>query len=88
MPSSLQYKKIYIDSKFRTSDSNSSSDFKYELPETVSFHENTVFSLNKRVSGSSYLKSLDELLSDVLNLESMYIFLYGKDDGIIYIYIY
>ena len=31
MPSSIQYKKIYIDSKYRSSDSNSSSDFKYEL---------------------------------------------------------
>ena len=46
MPSSLQYKKIYIDSKYRTSDSNSSSDFKYELPETLTFHENTVFYLD------------------------------------------
>ena len=46
MPSSLRYKKIYIDSKFRTSDSNSSSDFKYELSETLSFHENTVFYLD------------------------------------------
>ena len=43
MPSSLQYKKIYIDSKFRSSDSTSSSDFKYELPETMTFGENTVF---------------------------------------------
>lgn len=42
MPSSLQYKKIYIDSKFRDSSSNSSSDFKYELPETMSFKEDTV----------------------------------------------
>jgi len=46
MPSSLKYKKIYIDSKFRTSDSVSSSDFKYELPETLSFQENTVFYLD------------------------------------------
>ena len=45
MPSSLQYKKIYIDSKYRTSDSNSSSDFKYELPETLTFSEKTVFLL-------------------------------------------
>lgn len=46
MPSSLKYKKIYIDSKFRTSDSNSSSDFKYELPETMTFQENSVFYLD------------------------------------------
>ena len=42
MPSSIQYKKIYIVSKFRSSDSTSSSDFKYELPETMSFKEDTV----------------------------------------------
>ena len=35
MPSSLQYKKIYFDSKFRSSDSTSSSDMKIELPETI-----------------------------------------------------
>ena len=41
MPSSLQYKKIYIDTKFRSPESNSASDFKYELPETMSFKEDT-----------------------------------------------
>ena len=41
MPSTLKYKKIYIDSKFRSSGSESSSNFKYELPETIAFHENT-----------------------------------------------
>lgn len=46
MPSSIKYKKIYIDSKFRTYDSNSSSDFKYELPETMSFEQNTVYYLD------------------------------------------
>jgi hypothetical protein len=46
MPSSLKYKKLYIDSKFRTLDSDSSSDFKYELPETMTFEENTVFYLD------------------------------------------
>ena len=46
MPSSIQYKKIYIDSKYRSSDSNSSSDFKVELPETMHFKEDTVFHLD------------------------------------------
>ena len=46
MPSSLQYKKIYIDTKYRSSDSNSASDFKYELPETMSFKEDTVVYLD------------------------------------------
>ena len=35
MPSTLKYKKIYIDSKFRSAGSNSSSDFKYELPDII-----------------------------------------------------
>ena len=46
MPSSLKYKKISIDSKYRSSNSTSSSDFKYELPETMTFQENTVFYLD------------------------------------------
>ena len=46
MPSSLKYKKVYIGSKFRSLDSTSSSDFKFELPETMSFQENTVFYLD------------------------------------------
>lgn len=46
MPSSIQYKKIYIDSTYRSSDSKSSSDFKVELPETMYFKEDTVFYLD------------------------------------------
>ena len=46
MPSSLKYKKIYVYSKFRSPGSESSSDFKIELPETMSFNENTVFYLD------------------------------------------
>ena len=46
MPSSLKYKKIYVDSKFRSPGSESSSDFKFELPETLTFAENTVFYLD------------------------------------------
>ena len=71
MPSSLKYKKIYIDSKFRSPDSVSSSDFKIELPETMTFQENTVFSASVIVSGNSILKSLDETLSVDLNLLSI-----------------
>jgi len=46
MPSSLQYKKIYFDSKFRSLDCTSSSDLKFELPETMTLNENTVFYLD------------------------------------------
>ena len=36
----LRYKKIYCDTKFKTTDSRSTSDFSIELPETVSFDRN------------------------------------------------
>lgn len=43
MASSIKYKKVYIDTKFKTADSQSTSDFKVELPETMHFQPNTVF---------------------------------------------
>ena len=61
MPSSLKYKKIYIDSKFRSSDSVSSSDFKIELPETMSFQENTVFYIDDITIPHSW----DTVLKDI-----------------------
>ena len=61
MPSSIKYKKIYIDSKFRSTDSNSSSDFKYELPETMSFQENTVFYLDDICIPHSWDTILDNI---------------------------
>ena len=39
----LPFKKIYIDSRFRTPDSVSASNFKVELPYTLHMPENTVF---------------------------------------------
>ena len=39
----LPIKKIYIDSKFKTSDSVSSSNFKIDLQNTLLFPENSVF---------------------------------------------
>lgn len=39
----LRYKKVYIDTKYMTADSNSSTDFKIELPECILCPENTVF---------------------------------------------
>ena len=35
-------KKVYIDSRYSTSDSNSNSDFKFELKEQIDVPENTV----------------------------------------------
>ena len=37
----LPITKIYIDSRYRTSDSVSSADFKVELPQTISLPRNT-----------------------------------------------
>ena len=39
----LPLKKIYIDSRDRTVDSKSASNFKIELPNTVQMPDNTVF---------------------------------------------
>jgi hypothetical protein len=44
MSSSLKFKKVFIDTKFMTPDSNSTSDFKIELPETMYFdNKSSVF---------------------------------------------
>ena len=62
MPSSLKYKKIYIDSKFRSSpDSASSSDFKIELAETMSFKEYTCFYLDDITIPHSWESILDNI---------------------------
>ena len=39
----LPIKKIYIDTKYKTSNSVSSSDFSIQLPETISLPDNAVF---------------------------------------------
>ena len=41
----LPVKKIYVDTKYRTDDSVSSSNFKFELPYSVTLPENTAFYL-------------------------------------------
>ena len=61
MPSSIKYKKIYIDTKFRDSSSISSSDFKYELPETMSFKEDTVVYLDDICIPHSWESILDNI---------------------------
>ena len=42
---SLPVKKIYIDTEMKTFDSYSNSNFKWELPETVSLPHNCIFLL-------------------------------------------
>ncbi len=75
MPSSLKYKKIYIDSKFRTVDSTSSSDFKYELPETMTFQEDTVFYLDDICIPHSW----DTIIQGVN--DKLYFKVYREQDG-------
>ena len=41
--STLPIKKLFIDSRQRTSDSVSTGDFKVDLPESITLPENTVF---------------------------------------------
>ena len=41
MSSTLKFKKVYIDTKFMSPDSNSTSDFNIELPETMYFDNNS-----------------------------------------------
>ena len=43
----LKYKKIYIDSKYRTYDSNSTSDFKIQLRENFEIPDNTVMYIHE-----------------------------------------
>lgn len=74
MPASLKYKKIYIDSKFRSSDSVSSSDFKIELPETMQFEENTVFYLDDICIPHSW----DTIIADINN--KLYFKLYETNE--------
>lgn len=52
--SSIKYKKIYIDTRFKTADSKSTSDFKINLPETLSFEGNTCFYIDDFTCGHSW----------------------------------
>lgn len=52
--SSLKYKKIYIDTRFKTPDSVSTSNFKINLPETLSFENNTCFYIDDFTCGHSW----------------------------------
>ena len=37
----LEFKKVYIDSRFKTIESNSNSDFKFELPDDIALLNET-----------------------------------------------
>ena len=50
----LPFKKIYIDTRFKTSDSSSNSDFKIQLPRSVSLPKNTVFYIENVVCSHAF----------------------------------
>ena len=52
--SSLKYKKIYIDTRYKTPDSNSTSDFKISLPESLPFGSDTAFYIDDFTCGHSW----------------------------------
>ena len=62
---SLPVKKIYIDTKYKTRDSVSNSNFKVELPETLLFPENSVFYIDDVCIPNSWY-SVEENVNDKL----------------------
>ena len=62
---SLKYKKVYIDTKLKTADSASTSNFKYELPETLYFADNSVFYIDDIAIPHSWW-SIEENMNDRL----------------------
>jgi len=50
----LKYKKIYIDTRYKTPDSVSTSDFKISLPESISFGGDTAFYIDDFTCGHSW----------------------------------
>jgi hypothetical protein len=68
MSSSLKFKKVYIDTKFMTADSRSTSDFNIELPETMYFDNNSsVFYIDDACIPHSW-HTVSENLNDKLYL--------------------
>jgi hypothetical protein len=61
----LPIKKIYIDSRFRTKDSISSSNFKIELPESLLFPNNSVFYIDDVCIPHTFY-SIEEGINDKL----------------------
>jgi hypothetical protein len=65
MSKEIPFRKIYVDSRYRTKDSVSSSNFKIELPVTTQMPENTVFFITD-VSISNAWKTVEEGINDTL----------------------
>ena len=59
----LPIKKIYIDSRFKTYDSKSNSDFKIQLPQSVSLPKDTIFYIENFVCAHAFY-SVEKDLND------------------------
>ena len=65
---SLPVKKIYIDTRYRTTDSISTSQFKWELPDTLALAHNTIFHLDDiSIPHSWYI--VEEDVNDALYIQ-------------------
>ena len=62
---SLPIKKIYIDTRFKTSDSKSSSNFKIDLPNSLYFPSNSVFYIDDIAIPHSWY-TIEENINDKL----------------------
>ena len=64
----LPAKKIYIDSKFKTPDSKSTSDFKFELKETILLPQNTIAYIDNMTIPHSWY-SIETGINDKLYIQ-------------------
>jgi len=85
--SSLKYKKIYIDTRYKTLDSKSTSDFKINLPETLAFENNTCFYIDDFCCGHSWT-SIEDFnnklylyITDNNNSDNKYAFIINISNG-------
>ena len=65
---SLPIKKVYIDTRFRTNDSISTSQFKIELPDTMALPHNTIFHLDDIAIPYSWY-TVTEYVNDALYVQ-------------------
>ena len=84
---SLKYKKLYIDTRFKTPDSKSTSDFKIRLPETISFEGNTCFYIDDFTCGHSWT-SIEDFnnkfylyITDNNNIDNKWAFIVTINNG-------
>ena len=84
---SLKVKKLYIDTRYKTIDSKSNSDFKIHLPESLSFESNSVFYIDDFCCGHSW-KSIENFnnrlylyVSQDNNVDNKYGFIIYIADG-------